>query len=103
MVDPMKYCVECGSKLQPGAKFCVNCGIQISATKSNDSGNNSDLRESQPMNSQPKYDQTNLTAKVRTPVKPIYGKGFKESENCFNCGSKYSSAKRCLVCDASRN
>jgi tetratricopeptide (TPR) repeat protein len=28
----MNFCPECGSAVQPGARFCVNCGQQLSAT-----------------------------------------------------------------------
>ena len=99
----MKYCVECGSKLQLGAKFCVSCGIQISMKETTDTGHHSELGDLQLNNSKLKPDQNNLTANVRTRVKPVYGKGFNVNEHCFNCGSKYSSAKRCLVCEADRN
>lgn len=98
----MKYCVECGSKLQLGAKFCVHCGTQILISDSFDTGHRPGEGNSRPINSKLKSDQKNLTANVRTRVKPIYGNGFRENEHCFNCGSKYGSTKRCLVCEADR-
>ena len=30
------FCMNCGAKLQEGAKFCVNCGMAIGENKSNE-------------------------------------------------------------------
>jgi|688.fasta_scaffold21606_10 hypothetical protein len=97
----MNYCVECGSRLQAQAKFCVNCGMRISVEQTSIYKESSRSTPSKLSSLKSEDGIGNLIAQVSTRIKPVYGKGFKKSEHCFNCGAENSSAKRCKTCDAS--
>jgi uncharacterized membrane protein YvbJ len=98
----MKFCPECGSKIEGKAKFCSNCGTSIGP----------EIQELQEVarpkevvkpivKEQPKSEPSNqLLAEVSASVRvtPVYGAGFKRGVHCLNCGSKTSNARNCQVC-----
>ena len=94
----MKFCTECGAKLEIKVKFCSDCGTRVEAESARP--------EATPKSSgklQPKIDSSQpIRAEVSSNVRvtPLYGAGFKPGVHCFNCGSKPSNHRRCEICGA---
>lgn len=94
----MKFCTECGSKLEGKVKFCSDCGTRVEADgeKAEATPKTAVRPESKVDTSQPI--RAEVSANVR--VTPIYGIGFKPGVHCVNCGSKPNSSRNCQVCGA---
>ena len=100
----MKFCSECGLKIEGKAKFCSNCGSSIGQVAEKVQ----EVEKPKPVvrsivKEEPKSEAKNLllaevSASVR--VTPVYGVGFKRGVHCLNCGSKISSTRNCQVCGA---
>ena len=94
----MKFCTECGSKLDGKVNFCSDCGAKII------SDSQKVVEVAKAVTKQPSKVETNeqLRGNVSSNVRvmPLYGVGFKIGVHCFNCGSKLSQSKICQVCGA---
>ena len=80
----MKFCTECGSKLEAKVKFCSDCGTRVEVDIEK-------VEANQPIRAE-------VSSNVR--VTPNYGIGFKPGVHCVNCGSKPNSSRNCQVCGA---
>ncbi len=79
----VKFCPECGSKLEIEYKFCPDCGFNLSK---NENKSEESIQE-----------QTNLNSKQDISNKIICDNCGEENEvtnsNCFSCGIKLTNAK----------
>jgi rRNA maturation endonuclease Nob1 len=94
----MKFCTECGSKLEAKVKFCSDCGTRVEVD-----GGKVEATPKAAVKPQPKIDSSQpIRAEVSSNVRvtPLYGNGFKPGVHCLNCGSKPSNPRSCQVCGA---
>ena len=94
----MKFCTECGSKLEGKVKFCSDCGTRVEAA-----GETVEATPRAAVKPESKVDSNQpIRAEVSSNVRvtPIYGIGFKPGVHCANCGSKPNSSRNCQVCGA---
>lgn len=94
----MKFCTECGSKLEAKSKFCSDCGTKVDTEVEKVSETPKAAIKPQPKVDTNQPIRAEVSSNVRVP--PIYGVGFKPGIHCMNCGSKPNSSKSCQVCGA---
>lgn len=94
----MKFCTECGSKLEAKSKFCSDCGTKVETEVEKVSETPKAAIKPQPKVDINQPIRAEVSSNVR--VTPIYGVGFKPGIHCMNCGSKPNSSKSCQVCGA---
>ena len=94
----MKFCTECGSKLEAKSKFCSDCGTRVETEVEKVSETPKAAIKPQPKVDTNQPIRAEVSSNVR--VTPIYGTGFKPGIHCMNCGSKPNSSKSCQVCGA---
>lgn len=94
----MKFCTECGSKLEAKSKFCSDCGTRVETEVEKVSETPKAAIKPQPKVDTNQPIRAEVSSNVR--VTPIYGIGFKPGIHCMNCGSKPNSSKSCQVCGA---
>ena len=94
----MKFCTECGSKLEAKVKFCSDCGTRVEADAEKVEATSKSSVKQQPRIDSNQPIRAEVSSNVR--VTPLYGAGFKPGVHCSNCGSKPSNQRRCDVCGA---
>jgi uncharacterized membrane protein YvbJ len=94
----MKFCTECGSKLEAKVKFCSDCGTRIEVDIEKVEATPKAAVKPEPKVESNQPIRAEVSSNVR--VTPNYGIGFKPGVHCVNCGSKPNSSRNCQVCGA---
>ena len=82
---PKKYCLDCGSKLVPGARFCSECGTEVGESDAD----------------APTPTGTSATTTETTTTRPEPNDG--EIAFCRACGSEiFAAAEVCPECGVSQ-